>query len=137
PAAPGFCSTLDAMVPRQDAAGLYRKPPSCDIFVVGNQADWYIRLAQQGRRGVFTGYPDLSHLSEELRVVYQDLAERKRLPPLNVLTRLGFILAVPGEGNAASRKRITSYLCGLKERQQIEEQLKTYHAVQLTCGRVL
>jgi hypothetical protein len=135
---PPYCSTIDAMIPRQDKQGIYRKPPNCDLFTLGDQADWYIRLARHGRFGVFTGYPDLSHLSEELKAVYDEEAEKKRLPPLNLLTRLGFILgdASADRRNAAERARITSYLCSLTSlRAAITAQLETYHRVTLRCDR--
>jgi hypothetical protein len=131
-----YCSTFDAMVPRLGDGGIYRKPPHCDLFTVGDQADWYIRLARHGRFGVFTGYPDLSHLSEELRSVYEEEAEKKGLPPLNVLTRLGFILADGGSErrDATDHAKINAFLCALKaEREAIAAQLATYNRVTLQC----
>jgi hypothetical protein len=75
----------------------------------------------------------MSHMSEELRTVYEDLAARRRLPPLNVLTRLGFILADAEPANATDRERIIRYLCAKPERAHIAAQLETFHAVRLAC----
>lgn len=133
---PGYCSSMEAMTPERGDDGIYRKPASCDVFTLGDPADWYIRLAKHGRFGVFTGYPDLSHLSEELRLVYRDAARRRRLPPLNVLTRLGFILGDPDKANKKSREVVSNYLCSLAtERLAISSQLQEFHSFDLRCHK--
>ncbi len=131
---PGFCSSMEAMAPEKGEDDIYRKPSSCDVFTLGDPGAWYMRLARHGRFGVFTGYPDLSNLSDDLRRVYRDAAQRRRLPPLNILTRLGFILGDSDEANAKSRKSIQNYLCGLAaERLAISAQLKEFHHYDLQC----
>lgn len=131
---PGYCSSMEAMAPEKGEDGIYRKPSSCDVFTLGDPAEWYIRLAKQGRFGVFTGYPDLSNLSDELRRVYREAALRRRLPPLNILTRLGFILGDSEPANAKSRESIENFLCGLAtDRSAIASQLKEFHRFDLQC----
>lgn len=132
--APGYCSSMEAMAPEKGEDGIYRKPTSCDVFTLGDPAEWYLRLARHGRFGVFTSYPDLSNLSDELRRVYRDAQRRRRLPPLNILTRLGFILGDGDRANAKARETVEAYLCGLSaERLAISAQLKEFHRYDLRC----
>lgn len=133
-ATPGYCSSMEAMAPEKGDDGIYRKPSSCDVFTLGDPAEWYIRLAKHGRFGVFTAYPDLSNLSDDLRRVYREASARRRLPPLNILTRLGFILGDGDQANAKSREAVEKFLCGLeKERLAITAQLQEFHRFDLQC----
>lgn len=135
-AVPGYCSSLEAMAPEMGEDGIYRKSSNCDVFTLGDPADWYLRLARHGRFGVFTGYPDLSNLSDDLRRVYRDAARRRRLPPLNLLTRLGFILGDSDQANLKSREAIEKYLCAqTAERAAVTAQLKEFHRFDLKCKK--
>lgn len=131
-----YCSTFEAMAPERLDAGFYKKPASCDMFTIGDAADWYIRLAKRGRFGVFTAFPDISNLSDDMQTLYRELSEQRRLPPLNVLTRLGFILSDDAKVNARRRQMITTYLCSfVPERLAIETQLSTFHGYTLKCPK--
>ncbi len=133
---PGYCSSMDAMAPDQGEDGIYRKDASCDIFTVGNPVDWYIHLARQGRFGVFTEYPDLS-LSDDLKRLYRDAALRRRLPPLNILTRLGFILGDGGAANAKDRDTVAAFLCASPaDHLAIAAQLREFHRLDLSCPKL-
>lgn len=129
-----YCSTFEAMTPERDKHGYFVKAARCDIFTVGSPADWYIQLARRGGEGVFTPFPDLSHLSAEMQELYHEVSIARRLPPLNVLTRLGLVLGDTSPANSKTRARIEDYLCGLKaQRTAIAAQLKTFHGVGLKC----
>jgi hypothetical protein len=133
-----YCSTFDAMAPERSAHGFYTKTAACDMFTVGDAAAWYIRLAERGRLGVFTPFPDISNLSEELQLVYRRIAQARGIPPLNVLTRLGFVLADKSDANAARRQRVTAFLCKqTKARTAIGAQLLAFHGLTLACPRAV
>ncbi len=135
PSAADYCSTFAAIVPERDGDGYYRTLARCDVFTVGPPAGWYLRLARQGRAGVFTEFPDLSHLSEDMRQAYRRAASSRRLPPFNLLTRLGYVLADSSSSNDAGRREITAYLCSLAQgRPRVAKQLLTYHRVTLDCA---
>jgi hypothetical protein len=130
-----FCSTLDAMAPVRDRS-VVRKATECDIFTVGDPAEWYMRLARHARFGVFAPYPDMSQVSDEMRTVYRELNEARGLPPLNLLTRLGFILGDQAPENAGDRTKVRDFLCSLEhDRIAISAQLATHHGLVLTCPR--
>ena len=59
---------------------------------LGDSADWYLRLARRAGAGVFSDYPDLSTVPPAMTDAYRKLNTQRRMPPLNLLTRLGFIL---------------------------------------------
>lgn len=129
-----YCSTFEAMAPERDEQGYFVKAARCDIFTVGSPAEWYILIAKQGRAGVFTDFPDLSHLSDEMQDVYREVSLARRLPPLNVLTRFGFMLADASPANAKTKARVEGYLCSLRSgRTAIAAQLSRYHGVSLVC----
>ena len=71
-AAGSFFSPLDG----HDRIGICTRRTQAKQGTVGDPADWYSRLAEQGRYGVFTPYPDLSHLSEDLQRVYRAAVAR-------------------------------------------------------------
>jgi hypothetical protein len=127
------CSTVEALGPVTGATGM-RRVEGCDIYVVGEPAEWYLTLAREGRFGVFTDYPELSQWSDDMRETYRGMLERGDTAPLNVLTHLGNLLAETGPSGDAGRKKIRAYLCGLRqERMAITAQLRDFHDVTLTC----
>lgn len=128
-----YCSTFATLVPARDG-DYVRKSPRCDLFTVGNPADWYVRIAKHARYGVFTEYPDTSHLPEPLRRALRDANERRRMPPLNVLTHLGYVLSERVSVSLKDQDAVRAFLCGLKaDRLAIEAQLRAHHGLDLRC----
>ncbi len=130
-----YCSTFDAMTSERDEAGAFGKKAACDIYTVGDAADWYLRLARRTGETVFADYPDLSNLPPAMVEVYRQLNRQKRMPPLNILTRLGFILTDKAAGKALpDAAKVRAALCGMKhERGEIAAQLRAYHGYELNC----
>lgn len=128
-----YCSTLETMSPERHGEH-FTKRAMCDVFTVGDPARWYLGLARAGRSGVFTSYPDLEHLAPEIKRMVDELVRRRQQPPLNLLTRLGYIVSDPAPENEPERTEINAYLCSLgAQRPQIDAQLATFHGVHLAC----
>jgi hypothetical protein len=129
-----YCSTLEAMAPEM-SGGLAPKVEQCDLFALGDEAEWYLALARFGKSGVFTTYPDTSYLPEELRSLYQRMREARGLPPQNVLARLAQVLAGRSAEGEPGRKRVRAYLC--EQRQalpRIRAQLQRFGKLSLDCS---
>jgi hypothetical protein len=129
-----YCSTLEAMAPEM-SGGRAPKVEQCDLFALGDEAEWYMALARSGKSGVFTTYPDTSYLPDELRSLYQRMREARGLPPQNVLARLAQVLAGKSAEGEPGRKRVRAYLCGQgQELARIRAQLQRFGKMRLDCS---
>ena len=129
-----YCSTLEAMAPEL-SGGLTPRVEQCDLFVLGDEADWYLALARAGQAGVFTTYPDGSSLQTELREMYRQMREARGLPPQNILTKLTQILKGKSITGEVGRQKIKAYLCAQRrELPMIRTQLFRYAKMMLDCS---
>lgn len=130
-----YCSTFDAMTPERGATGAFVKRAACDVYTLGDAADWYLRLARKAGETVFAEYPNLSNLPPTMVAVYRKLNQQRKMPPLNILTRLGFILTDKSTGALKpDAAKVHAALCGMtRDRLEIVKQLRFYHGYELTC----